>query len=116
MAKSKASQNTFLNPTTGRISITNAFGVGLAELLAEKIILVHRNFKHKEFCRWVERGVVGKTYTQRNEVIADNLKKFLPKKFESAVSILMKIIGPENSEETGMFTNFYDPRKGEEKS
>jgi 3-methyladenine DNA glycosylase AlkC len=107
MANSKTSKSTFLNPTTGRISITDAFGVSLAELLANKIVLVHRNFKKKEFCKCVEKGVVGKAYTQRNEVIADNLKKFLPEEFKAAVSILMKIIGPENSEETGMFTNFY---------
>jgi 3-methyladenine DNA glycosylase AlkC len=45
--------------------------------------------------------------TQRVELIADNLKTHLPNNFEEAVSILNKIMGPENEQETGMFSNFY---------
>ncbi len=40
-------------------------------------------------------------------MIADNLKKSLPADFPKAIKILHKIMGPENSYETGMFTNFY---------
>jgi hypothetical protein len=35
------------------------------------------------------------------------LKKYLPNDYDSALKILLKILGPENPEETGMFTNYY---------
>jgi 3-methyladenine DNA glycosylase AlkC len=99
--------NTYINPKTGRISITEAFGEELAVLLSDKIITVNKNFPKKEFCSSVKKEVVGKRYTERIEIIADNLKKYLPEKYPEALSILVKIFGPENKEETGMFTNFY---------
>lgn len=103
----KKTPSKFINPKTGKISITEAFGESLAVLLAEKISAVYKKFEAERFVEAVKVGVVGKSYTQRVEVIADLLKQFLPEKYEVALSILMKILGPENTEETGMFTNFY---------
>jgi len=99
--------NTFINPKTGRISITEAFGAELATLISEKIVAVHKNFPTKDFYESLKKGVVGKSYTQRIEIIADNLQNYLPAKYTDALDILMKILGPENQEETGMFTTFY---------
>jgi 3-methyladenine DNA glycosylase AlkC len=107
MTKTTVQKNTFLNPKTGRISITDAFGEQLAILLADKIISVHKSFPKKDFCKSVKKEVVGKSYTQRVEIITDNLQRYLPEKYPEALAILMKILGPENKEETGMFTNFY---------
>ncbi len=106
MAKSTA-HNTFINPTTGRISITEAFGENIAVLLSEKILTVHKNFDSKGFVRDTKKAVAGKSYTQRVEVIADLLKQYLPEKYTEALAILINILGPENKEETGMFTHFY---------
>jgi 3-methyladenine DNA glycosylase AlkC len=97
----------FLNPKTNRISITDAFGAPLAKLLADKIALVHPNFPKKEFCKSVEKEVAGKTYTERVTIIANNLKKYLPESYLEALAMLTQIFGPENPEETGMFTNYY---------
>lgn len=105
--KKGATKNNFINPDTGRISITEAFGEDLAILLAEKISTVHKNFDSKGFIRDTKKEVVGKSYTQRVEVIADLLKQYLPEKYTEALAVLIKILGPENEEETGMFTNFY---------
>ena len=107
MAKSNASTKTFVNPKTGRISITEAFGHELAILLSNKIASVFKDFPKKDFCQSVKKSVVGKSYTQRIEVIADSLKTYLPERYPKALAILMQILGPENKEETGMFTNFY---------
>lgn len=104
---SKLQKNTFINPETGRVSITEAFGENLALLLSEKILSVYKEFAKNDFCKSVKKEVVGKSYTQRVEIIADNLKKYLPEKYEDALKILMQILGPENKQETGMFTNFY---------
>lgn len=106
MAKS-TTKNKFVNPDTGRISITEAFGEDLAILLSKKIGVAYRKFDTKGFVRAVKKEVTGKSYTQRIEVIADLLKVFLPAKFNDALDILMQILGAENEEETGMFTNFY---------
>ena len=107
MPMAKKELKNFINPETGRISITESFGENLAKILASKIVLVYKNFKSKDFCASVKKEVVGKSYTQRIEIIAHNLKKFLPAEYTKALDILMRIQGPENTEETGMFTNFY---------
>ena len=110
--KSKTS-SPFLNPKTGRISITDAFGLPLAELLADKISEAYKEFPQytafpkKEFCKSIAKEVEGKSYTERVGIIANNLNKYLPEKYGDALDILMHILGPENPEETGMFTNFY---------
>lgn len=100
-------KNAFINPETGRISITDAFGEKLALLLSQKLVVVYKQFNTKEFVRSVKKEVVGKSYKERVEILADLLKKFLPEKYTDALAILMQILGPENEEETGMFTNFY---------
>lgn len=100
-------KNPFVNPETGKISITEAFGENLAILLAEKIVPVYKKFKSTEFIQETKAAVIGKSYTQRVEIIADLLRHHLPEKYTEALKILMNILGPENTEETGMFTHFY---------
>ena len=107
MKKSNNPNHTFINPQTGRISITEYFGENLAQLLASKIVMIHKDFDSKGFCRSIKQGIENKSYTQRIEIIADKLKVYLPESYPQALAILMKILGPENKEETGMFTNFY---------
>ena len=106
MAKSKT-KNNFINPQTGRVSITEAFGEDLARLLAEKISPIYKRFDAIGFIEDTKKEVIGKSYTERVGVIADKLKQYLPEKYTEALAILIKILGPENQEETGMFTNFY---------
>ena len=48
MPKAKVTKNNFLNPETGRVSITDAFGENLAGLLAEKLLIVDKTFPRKE--------------------------------------------------------------------
>lgn len=108
MTKSPSQKDHYvINPETGRMSITEVFGETLALLLAEKIGAVYKKFDSKGFVHNTEKEVVGKSYTQRVEVIADLLRKYLPEKYQEALEILIKILGPENEEETGMFTYFY---------
>ncbi|MDO5104253.1 DNA alkylation repair protein [Capnocytophaga sp.] len=88
-------------------SITEQFGVNLAELLAEKIILVYPDFQGKKFIKEVEQRVEGQTYTQRVGTIAELLRKYLPTDYQTALQILVAILGEENPNETGMFTHYY---------
>jgi 3-methyladenine DNA glycosylase AlkC len=89
------------------IKITELFGANLAQILADKIITVEPGFDSKGFIKAVDTATQGLTYTKRIEVIADKLHDFLPSGYPKAVAILLAILGDENSQETGMFTNYY---------
>lgn len=88
-------------------SITESFGANLALLLAEKIELVHEIFDTKSFVAAVGTRVNGEVYTRRVEIIAEELRQFLPANYPKALKILGHILGPENPNETGMFTHYY---------
>lgn len=88
-------------------SITPKFGSNLAELLSEKILSVRPGFNSSAYISAIAEKCEGKTYTQRVELHADELKEVLPDDFEKAISILTQILGDENPNQTGMFTNYY---------
>jgi len=89
------------------VKITDYFGANLAELLSGKIKTAYPEFKASQFIKSVEQIVIGKTYTERIEAIADELHAFLPSDYTRAVNILVAILGPENPDETGMFSTYY---------
>jgi 3-methyladenine DNA glycosylase AlkC len=86
---------------------TDYFGVPLAELLAKKIGQHFSAFNRKAFLHNVKSSCETLSLTQRVELIADNLNHQLPQNFSRATRILHKIMGPENPNETGMFTHYY---------
>jgi len=88
-------------------SVKKWFGKKLAELLASKITEVYPDFESNAYIQAISDQYEDKAYTQLIELHADTLNTFLPKKYEEAIGILIKILGPENPNETGMFTNFY---------
>ena len=79
----------------------------LAELLADKIIKVEPGFKREAFAQSVDLQVQNLELKDRIEVIADELYERLGGDYKAGLKILIQIIGPENEEETGMFSNFY---------
>lgn len=88
-------------------SITEHFGKSLAVLLSEKIKPVYNDFDTNHFVEEVDTGVVNKSYTQRIAFIAEQLFQYLPKDYKTAIPILLGILGEENPNETGMFTNYW---------
>ena len=88
-------------------SITEQFGRNLAELLAQKIEVVFNDFDSTSFVAKVDQAVIGKSYTQRIDVIANALAEHLPSAYMKALKILTSILGDENPNETGMFTHYY---------
>jgi len=88
-------------------SITESFGANLAELLAEKISAHDKDFNSRRFVRAVAGRVVRKTYTERVLIQAEELRNFLPEEYPEALKVLLKILGPENPHEAGMFTHYY---------
>ena len=88
-------------------SITQYFGVNLAELLSEKILTVFSDFDYVSYTNAISLKVNNLGYKQRIELHANELYKYLPEDYERSISILISILGEENRKETGMFTDFY---------
>ena len=86
---------------------TDYFDDKLAVMLAEKIGMVYIDFDQEGFVDGVKSSYKNKALKQRVELIADRLFQHLPEDYPTSVRILTQILGPENPEETGMFTNFY---------
>ena len=87
--------------------ITRYFGTNLAEILSKKIQKVHKDFPSEEYIAAIDQkcGTLG--YTQRIKLHAEILRDLLPIDFVESSEILVSILGAENPEETGMFTNYY---------
>jgi len=83
------------------------FDKALAQQLAAKITAVEKKFKSKSFVASVDTQIHELELKPRIEVFADELFIGLKSDYEYAIGTLMKILGPENEEETGMFSNFY---------
>ncbi len=83
------------------------FDKELAELLSEKILVVEPNFNQVEFILNIDKKVEKLELKDRVEGFADELHEKFGEDFKTGLSILMKILGPENEKETGMFTDFY---------
>jgi len=87
--------------------ITQYFGSNLAELLSEKINSVYPDFDHASYTQAIARQVSELGYTQRIELHAKELSRCLPEDYDRAIRILIQILGPENPNQTGMFSNYY---------
>ena len=79
----------------------------LAVLLAKKIKPFYSKFNDKEFIKAISVGVKDLELKARVELITDALKNHLPKNYKTSINILLKILGPENENETGMFKEYY---------
>ncbi len=88
-------------------SITKYFGDNLAELLAEKIKLIYKDFDSKTYIKNIREKCVKLGYTKRIELHAEELNQLLPNSYPKSVKILTQILGKENPNETGMFKEFY---------
>lgn len=90
-----------------KYSITEYFGVNLAEFLSNKIVCVFSCFNSDAFIQAIKIKCVDKSYTQRIELFANELKNYLPGSYNESVNIILKILGPENPNQTGMFKHYY---------
>lgn len=86
---------------------TDYFDGTLATMLAEKITPVHPDFSREAFIETFKSNYKTKSLKQRVELLADLLHKHLPVDYEKSAGILVQILGPENENETGMFSRFY---------
>jgi 3-methyladenine DNA glycosylase AlkC len=87
--------------------ISGNFGSNLAQMLGKKILTVYPDFAYADFVSLVKKQVPGKMYTERVNILADALQKYLPKEYPKALQILINILGEENPNETVMFKEYY---------
>ena len=83
------------------------FDKELAELLAAKLVPVYPEFQSKNFIKAIADAVDEAELKARVEIIADALHDFLPAGYKKSMAILLRILGPENEKETGMFKEGY---------
>lgn len=83
------------------------FDEELAKMLADKLILLKSNFPKDIFVKSVVTKIDNLELKDRVEHFADELHTHLEGTTPENINILVEILGPENEEETGMFTNFY---------
>ncbi|WP_107038258.1 DNA alkylation repair protein [Brumimicrobium mesophilum] len=83
------------------------FDQELAELLADKIIALYPIFNKSSFVKAINQKISNLELKDRIAIIADELGNHLTTDYDTNARILTQILGPENEEETGMFTNFY---------
>ena len=76
-------------------------------LLSDKIQAHCESFNAEDFIKAVANGTKNLELKDRVEFIADQLQANLPTDFTQALDILLKILGPENENETGMFSEYY---------
>ena len=83
------------------------FDSNLAALLAEKIEEVYPAFDSDSFVQGIDGELSDLELKDRVELIADRLREHLQDDYLQGLEILLKILGPENENETGMFTEGY---------
>lgn len=83
------------------------FDRDLAELFSKKIKEIYTDFNQETFIQAVDRNVQNLELKDRVEMFSDQLHTYLTDSYPKNIKILMQILGPENSEETGMFSNYY---------
>lgn len=88
-------------------SVKKWFGENLAQLLAEKITHVYDTFDSKRYISTIKNNCKELSYSKRVELHTDVLRQLLPESYPEAIDILVRILGEENPEETGMFKHFY---------
>jgi len=87
--------------------ITKYFGVNLAEILSNKILIVYPKFDKKSYIKAVSIQCPKLSYSQRIDLHAQLLCQYLPNNYQEAINILKQILGEENPSETGMFAIYY---------
>lgn len=93
---------------TTETGLKRFFGVELAELLAGKIAAVDPTFSQRDFLHDVHTSDIGELeLLARVDLLATYLRDHLNPSYLDALSVLSAIYGPENPNETGMFTFGY---------
>jgi 3-methyladenine DNA glycosylase AlkC len=87
--------------------IAQYFGENLAQLLAHKIQQEYPEFPTQKYVQAIRAQCAGLGYSQRVQLHAQQLYQHLPKQYTKSLPVLLAILGEENPNETGMFSEYY---------
>lgn len=100
--------NASTSDSTGETGYKRFFGLDLAELLASKIAAVEPRFTAQEFLADARSSdLTERELLERVNLQASLLRRHLPASYPDALNVLGRTYGPENPNETGMFTFGY---------
>lgn len=83
------------------------FDEALAKLLADKVAQARAHINAKAFVREVADGVGTLELKDRVELIADLFEEHTSGTYPEKAALITTMLGPENPNETGMFTEYY---------
>ncbi len=83
------------------------FDSDLADFLSSKLTSETVYFDAKSFRSSIENKIQELELKDRVEVFADQLNENLQGTYPQKIEVLLGILGPENENETGMFTDYY---------
>ncbi len=95
------------DPAVPRKKFKDYFATPLAHWFAHHIQPIYPEFDSPQFIKAISVVIERQTMKQRVESFADALFHHLPKDYHQATDILSQLLGPENPEETGMYTQYY---------
>lgn len=93
-------------PVIKTSSVAEIFGVPMARLLADKIMSIYPKFPGKKFITTIQKKIPNTSYSERLVIFADVIHQYMDMSYPEVVAILVAILGPENSLETGMFKQY----------
>ncbi len=70
--------------------VRDLFNPGVVNKMADRIHTAWPDFDKKNFCKTINPALPKLTYSERLNFITDNLEKYLPEDFPTAVTILLK--------------------------
>lgn len=79
------------------------FDEELGLLISDRLLIEYSSFPKSKFIKKIKKGVEGLELKDRVELIADLLEEMIDLEYEKKVKLLISILGPENTEEVGMF-------------
>lgn len=83
------------------------FDIDLATMLANKIYTVYPKFSTQNYIQDIDVELDSLELKARVGLLADRLHLSFGRDYPVALEVLLKIIGPGNPKETGMFSDFY---------
>ncbi|UUZ81720.1 DNA alkylation repair protein [Paenibacillus sp. P26] len=87
--------------------LKNYFGEELARRLAELIKPIYPDFPGAHFVNELKKNVGPLELKARVRLMAEELHRTLPFGYPDQIAVLLKILGPENENEHGIFTEGY---------
>lgn len=87
--------------------VKDYYDIEYGNFLADKIKLVYSDFNDNKFIALIKPTIELLAFNERQELLANALKKSIPLNYPETIAVFEKILGPELKGSLGMFTEGY---------